>query len=171
MNGTEGKKICIEDIMKEIRKEISEKGLDSSMLSFEDIKCDPSLNDRAVISEDEYQRSLSYINLNYSVEPYKPLEGNRLIVFIRKVMRKLIKFYIEPAVHDQNNINMNIVKLLNFFADDIRRRKIQPGLSELEKRLDEYELDMKKNRIYTESLEKRIALLEKENETLRKKQD
>ncbi len=161
------KNICIEDIMDEIRAEIKEKGYNSSMLSFEDVKCDTSLNDHTVVGKDMYAKNLQYVNLNYGVQPYKQLFGRRPVVIFRKILRKLIKFYIEPIVEDQNALNVRFVQLFNYIDGNVKPVDDAVNLNTLSKQIDDLELRMKSASSYTENLEKRIALLEKENEELK----
>lgn len=167
MSDTAEKNICIEDIMDEIRAEIKKKGYDSSMLSFEDVKCDTSLNDRSGMSEREYAANLQYVNLNYAVQPYKQLFGRRPVVIFRKIIRKLIKFYIEPFVKDQNELNVRFVRLMNYVDNHMKAEKSVIDMNQMGKKVADIELKLKSVSIYNETLEKRIAVLEKENEELK----
>ena len=151
----DNKNVNIEEIMQNIRKEIKEKGLSSDMLSFEDVpyqKPDAAVNGAG---SEEVKNSLVYLNGHYNVQPYKPLGGNPLFVFIKKVLRKLMKFYIEPIVNDQNNFNANVVRVLN-----AQQNTPAPDTDELTKRLEVLELNQKQ-------LTLRVAALQQENAALR----
>ncbi len=151
----DNKTIHIEEIMQNIRKEIKEKGLSSDMLSFEDVpyqKPDAAVNGAG---SEEVKNSLVYLNGHYNVQPYKPLGGNPLFVLIKKVLRKLMKFYIEPIVNDQNNFNANVVRVLN-----AQQNTPAPDTDELMKRLEVLELNQKQ-------LTLRVAALQQENAALR----
>ena len=151
----DNKTIHIEEIMQNIRKEIKEKGLSSDMLSFEDVpyqKPDAAVNGAG---SEEVKNSLVYLNGHYNVQPYKPLGGNPLFVFIKKVLRKLMKFYIEPIVNDQNKFNANVVRVLN-----AQQNTRAPDTDELMKRLEVLELNQKQ-------LTLRVAALQQENAALR----
>lgn len=151
----DNKNVNIEEIMQNIRKEIKEKGLSSDMLSFEDVpyqKPDAAVNGAG---SEEVKNSLVYLNGHYNVQPYKPLGGNPLFVFIKKVLRKLMKFYIEPIVNDQNNFNANVVRVLN-----AQQNTPAPDTDELMKRLEVLELNQKQ-------LTLRVAALQQENAALR----
>lgn len=154
--------ICIEDIMNEIRAEIKEKGYDSSMLSFEDITCDTSLNDRESVNTEDFSKNLQYVNLNGSVQPYKELSGGKLVVLFRKVLRKLIKFYIEPVVDDQNQLNIRFVRMFNFIENRIKAEPAGSDINELSKQISDLELRIKTVSACAEKLEK-------ENEELKKR--
>lgn len=140
--------INIEEIMADIKREIKEKGLSSDMLSFEDVPYRKTPQAGGSVSE-----ALEYLNSGYNVQPYKELNGNPLKVFFKKVIRKLTKFYIEPAVADQNSINSNIVTVLNALAENSPEKAIAKA--------ETVELGQKELLI-------RIEKLEKENEELRR---
>lgn len=151
----DNKTVNIEEIMQGIRQEIKDKGLTSDMLSFEDV---PYRKPDAVVNgagTEEVQESLIYLNAHYNVQPYKPLGGNALVVFIKKVLRKLMKFYIEPIVNDQNQFNANVVRVLNAQQD-----ADAPDVQELVKRLEVLELNQKQMSL-------RMAALQQENAALR----
>ncbi len=44
-------------------------------------------------------RSYSYVH------SYRPLNDKKIKVFLKKVVRKIVKFYVEPIVEEQNNFN------------------------------------------------------------------
>lgn len=136
--------INIEDIMNEIRAEIKEKGLTSDMLSFEEIPVRQAVI--ATTQENEADIALAYINHHYAVQPYKQLQGSGIKVFVKKVIRKLVKFYVEPVVFDQNTFNAHVVRVIN---------PTKKSVDELLNRVAE--------------LEQQVAELKAENEVLKVK--
>ena len=85
--------VSTEEIMSHIKQNI---------LDFEDIPYKkysgaeiPENPDKAV----ENVRAYSYIH------SYRQFSGNKLKVFLKKSVRKIIKFYIEPIVNEQNDFN------------------------------------------------------------------
>ncbi|MGB4090448.1 MAG: hypothetical protein WBK46_00725 [Ruminococcus flavefaciens] len=140
--------INIEEIMSDIKREIKEKGLTGDMLSFEDVPYKKTPQAGGSVSE-----ALDFLNSNYNVQPYKELKGNPLKVVFKKIIRKLMKFYIEPTVNDQNNVNSSIVTVLNGLADNSPEKALNKA--------ETIELAQKE-------LLMRIEKLEKENEELRK---
>lgn len=150
--------INIEEIMADIRREIAEKHLTPDMLSFADVpydKPDEAVN-KCSLSSPEARNAMVYLHSHYAVQPYKPLSGNPVAVFVKKVIRKLTKFYIEPTVADQNEVNANIVRMLNALEQSAQ----QSGTPELEKRLAVLELQQKQTVA-------ELAALRKENIALR----
>jgi len=124
--------INIEKIMEEIRQEIQEKGYTNDMLSFDDIM---DFDEENKTLEDYFD----ILNSIWNVQAYRELPGgnglvSKLNVFIKKVLRKLIKFYIEPIVADQNEFNANCVRLLNMSNGhmNIKDKKIEMLEEEIE---------------------------------------
>ncbi len=151
--------IDIEAIMAQINQDIKDKGLSADMLSFEDIPfkkatnvCDASIN--------EIEEAMCCLNAHYYVQPYKNLSGNPVKVFIRKIIRKLVKFYVEPVVFEQNNLNANTVKALNYLVKNVSENGSNTDIQKLALQLEEMENTQKQ-------LIQRIDSLEKENEKLR----
>ncbi|MCC8135388.1 MAG: hypothetical protein LIO40_01730 [Ruminococcus sp.] len=149
--------LCIEDIMEDIRREIKEKNLTSDMLSFEDV---PYRRAEDMGSEDgssdaEAEISLRYINSHYAVEPYKQLSGNPIAVFVKKIIRKLTKFYIEPVVFEQNEFNGHAVKVINSMKkSEDGSDECSGKIDELLKRIELLELKQKSQSIQLEALKK-----------------
>lgn len=155
--------LCIEDIMQEIRREIKEKGLTSDMLSFEDVpykKAEDMSAETGNLSKDA-EISLRYINSRYSIQPYKELGGNLITVFIKKVIRKLTKFYVEPVVFEQNEFNGHAVKVINALNNSVGGENDSAAkLEEMMEKIEILELNQK-------NLSLRIETLEKENRELK----
>ena len=103
--------INVSEIMDGIREEIKEKGYSSDMLSFADV---PSDSDSGDFSErfdaDMLHGNIQYVNANHRVDPYRPISGNPVAVFFKKVIRKLVSFYVEPYAAEQSSLNANIAQ-------------------------------------------------------------
>ena len=104
--------INVESIMKEIKKEIEVKGYTNDLLSFDDVVVDVAMNvnkfDKIKFNEDIY-----VANHEWEVNPYRPLQGNKVTVFFKKVIRKLVYFFVEPIVMAQDGFNASIVRMMN----------------------------------------------------------
>lgn len=153
--------INIEEIMAQIKREIKEKGLTPDMLSFEDVPYSKpvQVTREGGSSLADADDALAHMNAHYYVQPYKPIAGNPLKVFIKKVIRKLTKFYVEPVVFEQNEFNANTVSVLNTFRGAIEGQasKEDSGLAD---RIETLELAQK-------ALLTRLDGLERENAALR----
>ena len=81
--------INIEDIMSEIRSDIQEKGLNSSMLSFADVPCDANPeNPTDAYDPDTLRSNVQYVSTQYQMQPYRPLAGNPVMVFFKKELQQ-----------------------------------------------------------------------------------
>ncbi|MBR1528823.1 MAG: hypothetical protein IJ642_05935 [Oscillospiraceae bacterium] len=159
-----------EEIMKQIRAEIKEKGLDSSMLSFEEIPFAQEISHADVnFQPAALQQSADYLNIRNQIEPYKPIEGNFLVVFIKKVIRKLLKFYIMPIMTEQNALNLhtaNAVQQVNNYIQS-RTESDQIAISALVSRLDALEAKQAANRQEIAALRSQVRALQAENQELK----
>ena len=113
-----------EEIMKQIRAEISEKGLSADMLSFEDIPC------RKPAQSTSAAKTLEWLGAHCYIQPYKQLAGNAVSVFTKKVIRRLTRFYVEPVVFEQNDFNSNVVSAVSSLTEE--NRKLAERISRLE---------------------------------------
>lgn len=156
----ENNNINIETIMADIKRKIKEENLTADMLSFEDIPC----NKPTEIKEDPIKKvtetSLYYLNTHYYIQPHRELRGNLFKVFIKKVLRKMIKFYIDPVVFEQNEFNSNTVRVLN----ELVHNADSFDINELFKKIDTVFLVNKQFAIRLDKLERENAQLKKELE-------
>lgn len=75
-------------------------------------------------SEDLLQEDIKMINKLYFIDPYKNITSHRriigkVIIFVKKVMRKLLSWYITPMVMQQNEFNAFTTKVLNSMNEKI----------------------------------------------------
>ena len=143
----ENEKINIEEIMAEIKQSIKDQGLTADMLSFEDVPY------RKNAQSGSASEALDYVSTHYYIQPYKELQGNPVKVFIKKVIRKLTKFYVEPVVFEQNDFNANAVTVMKSLTES--------GSADLGGRVETLELANKELII-------RLDKLERENAELRR---
>ena len=159
--------INVDEIMAQIRAEIKEKGLDSSMLSFDEVPFDKEAKAEDVdYTPALLQQSADYLGARSQLEPYKQLTGNPVVVFFKKVIRKLVKFYIMPLVTEQNAVNYhtaNAVRQLSSYA------RGGSGIDDITARLEMLELKQAEDKREIDALRKKIAALSDENDALRKK--
>lgn len=152
--------IDIKSIMSQIKQDIKDKGLSADMLSFEDIPFKKA-SDVYGTSLDSAEEAMCCLNSHYYVQPYKNLSGNPVKVFVRKVIRKLVKFYVEPVVFEQNNLNANTVKVLNYLVESASENENnKTDVQKLSQQIEAMEIAQKQ-------LVQRIDSLEQENSKLR----
>ena len=119
------KHINVEEIMDEIRREIKEKGYVNDDISLDDIPVSPSVG--GIVHSNTLRERILNLRLSYNVAAIRPLKSNRvfgpIIIFVKKVIRKLIKFNIEPVVADQNEHNRMVLCCLQDMFVDIETMK------------------------------------------------
>lgn len=153
--------INIEAIMAQIRQNIKEQGLTSDMLSFEDVPF-RSATDVSGASLEAADEAMRYLNAHYYIQPYKNLSGNPIKVFFKKVIRKLVKFYIEPVVFEQNDVNANTVKALNCLVNAAADSENLEKDENIADRVEIVELSQKEIILRLEKLEQENAALREE---------
>ena len=138
--------INIEQIMADIKNEIREKGLTPDMLSFEDIPY------KKTAQGGSPAEALDYVTAHYYVQPNKEFKGNRLKTFFKRAVRRIMRFYVEPIVMEQNDFNANTATIIKAISEDKSK--------DMCSRVDTLE-------IVNKELMKRLDRLERENQELR----
>ena len=157
----------IEEVMDEIRKEIKEKGLTSDMLSFSDV-ASVSVADDGSFSKAGLDSCLANLSDSYVIRDNRQLSGNPIVVFIKRVIRKLTRFYVKPIVDAQTEFNAYTVQTANmlsrYVCDDLEKTNTK----QLEEKIELLELKLRtaikeNNTLHgrIDSLEARLSSLER----------
>ena len=152
--------VNVEEIMSGIRAEIQEKGYSSDMLSFADVPADA---DAGIYVErfdaDMLRGNVQYISEHHRVDPYRPLSGNPVAVFFKKVLRKFMSFYVEPYAAEQSSLNANIAQAEQQVELYIRESRMH-STKELLEKVEALELQQKNTKIAMEQMQAQIAALQ-----------
>lgn len=162
-----GNEFNIEEVMDEIRKEIKEKGLTSDMLSFSDVTS-VSVADDGSFSKAGLDSCLTNLSDSYVIRDNRQLSGNPIVVFIKRVIRKLTRFYVKPIVDAQTEFNAYTVQTANmlsrYVCDDLEKTNTK----QLEEKIELLELKLRtaikeNNTLHgrIDSLEARLSSLER----------
>ena len=140
--------INVEEIMQGIRKEIAEKHYEDVEYKFRDVHLRLNCVD-AVYDKEEFIANLDKAKPHAIVNAYKPLYGNPISKIIKKINRKLIAFYVESVVDDQNDYNIYthraIAMLPDRFQDtDERLFELEKKLAKCEKTIEELKSQLEK---------------------------
>ena len=138
--------INIEQIMADIKREIKEKGLTPDMLSFDDIPY------KKTAQGGSPAEAIDYVTSHYYVQPYQEFTGNPVKVFFKKALRKVMRFYVDPIVMEQNDFNANTAIAVKAISED-KSKDMCSRVETLE--------------IVNKELAKRLEKLERENAELR----
>ena len=152
--------VNIESVMNEIRAEIKEKGYTSDMLSFKEVVSVLPSSFEAGSAVEDLRGEIVYINDSYVIAESVPVTGNIFVRFIKKILRKLLRFYVKPIVMSQNEFNGLCVRAfndINAYVDETSKTDI----TEFENKLNVLELKLKTVTKENEMLAERISELEK----------
>lgn len=163
--------INVDEIVNQIRAEIREKGLEPSMLSFEDVPFDKEVSHTETHFElSSLVQSADYMNARNQIEPYKEISGNPISVFIKKVIRKLVKFYIMPIMTEQNALNYHCANAINQVSCYVQSNS-KVNIEALASKVGELELKLTATKLETDSLRTQVKALKAENARLKKIQE
>lgn len=164
--------VNVEAIMQEIREEIKTKGYTYDMLSFKDVStplC--SDNESDAVSVENAEKNLAYMDNTSHVAGYRPLDGNKLVVLIKRIIRKFTKFYVEPVVASQNEFNSAAVRTAGSLMELVKVQSNAGGnnihINEMYDRISTIELQLKTAHSDIQALNQRIRVLEAENRELK----
>lgn len=136
--------INIESIMQEIRAEIKQKGYTNDLLSFNDIVIDTSTLNASKFDKIMFNEEIYTINHTWNVQAYRTLSGSRISLFFKKVIRKMVYFFVEPIVLEQDGFNASMVRLMNqmnCYVDETKQHNevLKKQVQELSEKIKQFE--------------------------------
>lgn len=152
--------INIEKIMEDIRTEIKEKGYTSDMLSFSEVASSVHVSESGSFNVEEYNGVVSYLQSAHAVPVSKPITGNPIIVFIKKLIRKLTRVTIRPVVEHQSEYNAFSARALSMVGTYIEQNSVVSSAELLEK-IDMLELKLQTAVKEIDRLNAKLAELER----------
>ena len=129
-----------DQILNEVRAEIKKRQLDGTLPSFQDVVQGDRDNVMVLLDADgedydeaKLRRNLSVLKRNYMVVLDRPLAAglSKQKRFVRKAVRRLTRFYINPVERDQNSLNAATVNVLHQMNRHLAKQ--QAKILELEK--------------------------------------
>lgn len=99
--------INVEEIMAEIRSNIKERGYEPLPVEFEEITIDkPAIQPGIAFDADDFKQEVNYLNYNWNNSFQVPVSGgNKIAVFVKKMISKCTRFIVFPIVNYQNAYN------------------------------------------------------------------
>ena len=136
--------INIESIMQEIKAEIKEKGYNNDLLSFNDIVIDTSGMNASNFDKIAFNEEIYTVNHTWNVQAYRVLSGSKVALFFKKVVRKMVYFFVEPIVLEQDGFNASVVRLMNqinCYDDETKEQNelLQKQVEELTEKIKKFE--------------------------------
>lgn len=140
--------IDVEKIMKDIREQIKERGYEKKELRFADIMAEP-IEGIECLDEyfelDNFRNTVIKMDGKRNVQCWRPIMGNKVKIFFKKIIRKIVKFYVEPIVADQNEFNFYTVSAMSqLYAkmeeeQAVKLEQMQEQIEKLEERCRQLE--------------------------------
>ena len=101
--------INVEEIMQGIRAEIKQKGYTLDMLSFQE-KTSLRTTDSEGYSLENLKAAVEELSRFGHISSYHNIEDSGVKSILKKVIRKLMLFLINPIVEEQNRFNQSVTR-------------------------------------------------------------
>ena len=145
--------INVEKIMAEIRAQIPEQDADWAALRFEDIPVENGVEEQSAAPFDKrgFDRNITALAAAEQVAFFRPIPGGKLKSLTKRVVRKLIRFCVEPICQEVSAFHsgaLRIFRELRRFVSETsaqnKRREAEIALlrsevKELRERIEELE--------------------------------
>lgn len=134
--------VDVEAIMAEIQERIKEREYSPEMLSFDEVTVGMELQDgvsgdNVMYSDAELSQSIKLASAAHNISYYEPMAGNKIKVFIKRVLRKLMAFQMLPLRDRQNQFNYQILQSVRLL--DARVNELEDALLRKEALIEELE--------------------------------
>jgi hypothetical protein len=133
-------KIDVENLVAEIMHDISEKGYTRDDVTFSDVQVEMLFG--TIKRSDKLAENIFMMHFHHNVPAYWDLRKTSkgklglLLVPLKRIMRKLMSFYIEPIVEKQNLVNEHaLISLEELYFDGVLLKNRAEVLEEENKRL------------------------------------
>lgn len=141
--------VDVEAIMKEIQERVKERGYSEEMLSFNEMVVGAEIENGVFGEAIEYNEyamaeAIKLASATHNIPYYEPMIGNKLKVFIKRIIRKLMAFQMLPIRDRQNQFDYQILQSVRI----------------LDAHVNELEDVLLKKEFIIEELERRIHILE-----------
>lgn len=166
------KEINIEEIMDEIRSNISKRGYSDHVLKFDDVVME---NSEMTIERkgSEFEHHLYQANREYEVSYYTPIAKHGLKNFVKRAIRKVMAFLILPMNVQQNTFNASVVRTLNslqqYIDDNLIGIQSNINVTERGMCIEQQKAFFEYHEKQVEKLETKIIVLERTIQELEKK--
>lgn len=159
-------KVDIKEIMKEIKKKADERREKKSLtVEFQPIpKNKIDYKEIEEIIENYEPKEYEELCVNSEIVLERPVTGNAIVRFIRRLQKKLTRFYIAPVVFEQNHFNDEILYAVNSLrigeADALKKiHETQSKIYEiLQIKTEDSEIAALKHFVYQDILKENIRL-------------
>ncbi len=170
--------IDVKKIMEEIRADIQNKKILENIPSFEDIPIQNSNNVKQKVSMDtldedyykHYMENLNYLNQNVEMSYYFELGTSPVKKFVKRVIRKTLKFLLYPITQQQTTFNEHVVRCLNAVRDYMsdKKQKNEKDIADMKQQYEKEKEEVRKLAEQTKELKMELLKLRMQGENLEK---
>lgn len=146
--------VDVEQIMGEIRRRIAERGDTDKILSFDEAIADREIGedysfDTVPYSEAETHKYIQLASGEHNIPYYEPIEGNKIKVFIKRLIRKMMAFQMLTIRNRQNQYNYYTIQSIRYLEAQVIHLKDvliekEGEIEQLETRIDALERNNRK---------------------------
>lgn len=132
----------IEEIMKEIQRNSRDKRYQDVDSQMDDVIVDTNNLKALEFDSYEFEDNVFALNGIWKVKAVRPLTGNLVKRLLKRFCRRLVLFFVEEIVDDQNTFNASTVRLmnqLNCYVEEVnsQREDMMLRIKELESQVNQ----------------------------------
>ena len=132
--------VDVEKIMEEIRKNIEARGVSEEVLGFNEVDSSTEIRngipvDEMIYDENDLNQYIQYARAAHNIPYYEPIQEGKLKVFVKRVMRKLMAFQMQPLRDRQNHFNYNSIQCIRQIA--VHMAELEDALIQKEEIIEE----------------------------------
>lgn len=121
--------------LSEINEEITRRQYTCDLPSFEDVPIERSEEAIPVeaFSSDILEENLTCMHIGEEIKAFRPLPDAGIKLFVKRILRKLMKFYIEPITRDITDYNRaNVLAVAQLRNHAVEQQSAAKKIAELE---------------------------------------
>ena len=121
--------------LSEIDEEIARRQYTCDLPSFEDVPIERSEEAIPVeaFSSDILEENLTCMHIGEEINAFRPLPDAGIKLFVKRILRKLMKFYIEPITRDITDYNRaNVLAVAQLRNHAVEQQSAAKKIAELE---------------------------------------
>lgn len=115
--------INIQDIMKQIRKEIKEQNLSDDLIDFETVEYKQISEYEKEIAN--FSHDINILNVIYAIPWKRPIKEKGFKGLVKKVVTYLASFLVGPISDDQNSFNGTVTRTFNELTNYLEYQNMQ----------------------------------------------
>jgi len=129
------------NIVEEVRKIIEKEKLKNDIPHMEQMVI---INDVLFIEDEAFsiqkiKYEIELLKTRTTIPYYRDLVNHKKLlkhinVFLKRLIRKLLKFLVEPIVQEQSDLNKNIIKILDVYQNELVKKDKE--IKELQERIN-----------------------------------